>query len=290
MPSLGAGRAPWHPDDMHLRGVACAVVVLVVGLLALPGTTTASASTLVVGPGMQMVTQGRVCTANFVFRDRAGRTFVGYAAHCASPGADALTDGCRATSWPNGTRVRFARGVNSAFAGTTVGYGRLYWSSWRAMRRTGVQDAARCLHNDFALVQVEAAYLSRVDPTMPFWGGPTGLAGPPAQGGRVYTYGSSAARGSSRSILSPKAGHVTDRYFWGATVFTPAVGIPNDTGSGLLDNLGRASATLSVPNASRPGGNRTGALAAEVRFANWHGLRGLHLVRGREPFTRSAVF
>lgn len=271
-----------------------AVAALVFGLLGaafgVPALTAPAqaAGNGAIGPGIQMVTQGAQCTGNFVFKDWRGRTFVGYAAHCAGRGDDAtLTDGCQARSWPN-VRVRFARGMTTTSPGTTVGWGHLYWSSWRAMRRTGVHDTARCTRNDFALVQVDSAYARQVNPTVPFWGGPMGLASPPGQGGRIYTYGSSALPGHG-STLTPKSGHVTDRFAWGASIFTPSPGIAGDSGLGFMDNQGRAAATLSSLNIVRPGVNGVGSLAAEVKFANAHGLVGLHLVKGREPFSRSAV-
>ncbi len=44
-----------------------------------------------------MYTDGAQCTANFVYTDAAGDTYVGYAAHCAGTGAATDTDGCTAT-------------------------------------------------------------------------------------------------------------------------------------------------------------------------------------------------
>lgn len=273
-----------------------AVAALALGLLGAafgtPGLTPAAgaAGHGTIGPGIQMVTAGRLCTGNFVFRDWRGRTFVGYAAHCARrTGEASQTDGCASRSHRN-VLVRFARGVTATSPGTTVGWGHLYWSSWRAMRRTGVHDWVRCHRNDFALVKVDRAYVRQVNPTVPFWGGPTGLAGPPLSGGRIFTYGSFAHPGEPGSVLAPKSGHVTQRFSWGATVFTPSVGVPGDVGSGFMDNKGRAAATLStLADLPRPGTNGVGALAAEVKFANCHGLVGLRLVKGREPFSRSAV-
>ena len=54
----------------------------------------APADTAKIHPGTMMYTDGAQCTANFVYTDGAGNTYVGYAAHCAGTGAATDTDGC----------------------------------------------------------------------------------------------------------------------------------------------------------------------------------------------------
>ena len=78
-------------------------------------------------PGVQMYTKGMQCTGNFVFKDRKGRVYVGYAV---LPGTGGATDtnGCAARSLPLGTRVRFAEGGSAVDGGTTGGRGRLAYS------------------------------------------------------------------------------------------------------------------------------------------------------------------
>ncbi|MGN6088076.1 MAG: hypothetical protein ACTHNT_02170, partial [Actinomycetales bacterium] len=44
--------------------------------------TWAPADTAAIHPGTMMYTEGAQCTANFVYTDGAGNTYVGYAAHC----------------------------------------------------------------------------------------------------------------------------------------------------------------------------------------------------------------
>src|SRR5688500_11571573 len=68
-------------------------------------TAYAPAATAEITPGVQMYTDGAQCTANFVYTDGAGNTYVGYAAHCAGLGAATDTNGCDAGSLPLGTRV-----------------------------------------------------------------------------------------------------------------------------------------------------------------------------------------
>ena len=71
--------------------------------LALVAIAPAGASATVT-PGVQTVTQGAQCTANFIFRDGGG-TYVGQAAHCSGTGAATDTDGCDSGSLPIGTSV-----------------------------------------------------------------------------------------------------------------------------------------------------------------------------------------
>ncbi|NUR09392.1 MAG: hypothetical protein HOQ45_20605 [Nocardioidaceae bacterium] len=234
-------------------------------------------------------TRGAQCTANFVFRDAARRVYVGYAAHCAGRGEATDTDGCRTRSYPLGTRVRFARGGSLLTTGSTVGRGRLAYSSWRAMQRLHTRSARACAFNDLALVRVDRGAVRRVNPSVPFWGGPTGLARAGTSAGeRVFSFGNSSLR-AGLSPLSPKTGASlgdTDGG-WTRSVYTATPGIPGDSGSGFLDARGRAVGVLStVAVAPFGGSNGVGDLAHELRFAQRHsGIRGLHLVRGTRPFT-----
>ena len=70
-------------------------------------------------------------------------------------------------------------------------------------------------------------------------------------------------------------------------VYTVTPGVPGDSGSGFLDDHGRAVGTLStVAVAPLPASNGLGTLARELDYAQQHsGIGGLHLVRGTEPFT-----
>lgn len=237
-------------------------------------------------PGVQMVTKGAQCTGNFVFTDRRGRVYVGYAAHCAALGEATDTDGCDTKSYRLGTSVRFVRGDSVAGGGETVGWGRLAYSSWRTMRRRGEGRDHVCRANDFALVRVNGPHVGKVNPTVPFWGGPTGLGWHLPEGQETYSYQQSGLRPTT--LLSPKTGASlgeTDRG-WGIDVYTATPGVPGDSGSGFLDERGRAVGTLStVYLAPAAGANGLGRLRPELRYAQRHsGIRGLRLVPGTEPF------
>ena len=136
--------------------------------------TWAPAATAKITPGVQMYTDGAQCTANFVFTDATDNVYVGYAAHCAGLGEATDTDGCLNDSVPLGTPVTFNTGGSLISKGTQVGTGTLVYSSWRTMRDIGEKNANTCAYNDFALVKVSNADKGKVNPTIPFWGGPTG--------------------------------------------------------------------------------------------------------------------
>ena len=86
-----------------------------------------------------------------------------------------------------------------------VGHGTLVYSSWLTMRTRPSTDLDACAANDFALVRVDADDERKVNPSVPFWGGPVGLstAGAP-QGSTVYSWGQSSLRPTD--TLSPKTG------------------------------------------------------------------------------------
>lgn len=249
----------------------------------------APAESAPITPGVQTNTAGSgQCTANFVFTDSAGGVYVGQAAHCAGTGEATDTDGCLAASLPLGTRVTFNRDGNLLSAGTEVGQGTLVYSSWLTMQSRDESDADTCAYNDFALVKVDADDVAKVNPSIPFWGGPTGIntTGAPA-GSRVFSYGNSGLRGGNED-LSPKTGTSigTDGGGWNHPVYTLTPGLPGDSGSAFLDASGRALGTLStLALAPLAGSNGVGDLSRELTYAQqYSGIAGLTLAAGTEPF------
>jgi len=124
----------------------------------------APAATAQIHPGVQMYTDGAQCTANFVFTDASGATYVGYAAHCAGTGAATDTDGCAAGSPPLGTKVDFVEGGSLVSGGTRVGGGTLAYSSWLSMQQANETDPNTCAYNDLALVRVALQELTEPTP------------------------------------------------------------------------------------------------------------------------------
>jgi hypothetical protein len=252
--------------------------------------TWAPAATAAITPGVQMYTEGSQCTANFVFTDDAANVYVGYSAHCAGLGAATDTNGCLQESVPLGTTVTFNRGGSLISSGTQVGTGTLVYSSWRTMRALGTTDANTCAYNDFALVKVSDADKGKVNPSIPFWGGPTGIdTNGTVAGDRLYSYGNSSLR-FGITALSPKTGislgdDAADGG-WSHPLYTVTPGVPGDSGSAFVGGDGKAIGTLSTLGlAPLPLSNNIGDLAKELAFAQTHsGITGLRLVNGTEPF------
>jgi len=279
-----------------------AVAVLAVVASALLGTAAvtaapaqaapqwAPAATAKIHPGTMMYTAGAQCTANFVYTDASSNVYVGYAAHCAGLGEATDTNGCQAESLPLGTPVTFNEGGSLVSEGTVVGHGTLVYSSWLTMHELGTTDANTCAYNDLALVKVAAGDLGKVNPSIPFWGGPTGIdTDGTAAGDRVYTYGNSSLR-FGISQLSPHTGiSIGDDAAddgWSHPLYTVTPGVPGDSGSAFVSADGEAIGVLSTLGlAPLPLSNNIGDLGKELAFARASsGIAGLALVNGTEPF------
>jgi len=265
------------------------------GLTAAPSGVSADpawapAATAVIHPGTMMYTAGAQCTGNFVYTDDAGNVYLGYAAHCAGLGGSTDTNGCNVESVPLGTPVDLTNDGSLISEGTIVGHGTLAYSSWITEHQLGTTDANTCAYNDLALVKVGAADVGKVNPSIPFWGGPTGIDTNGTQAGdQLYTYGNSSLR-FGLSALSPHTGislgdDAADGG-WSHPLYTVSPGIPGDSGSGFLSADGTAVGVLSTLGlAPLPASNNIGDLAHELAFAQAHaGIAGLRLVPGTEPF------
>jgi hypothetical protein len=281
---------------MRALGALALSVLVAVGLVSAPTAasadpTWAPAATAAIHPGTMMYTAGAQCTANFVYTDAAGNVYVGYAAHCAGEGSSTDTNGCLVDSVPLGTKVDFTNDGNLLSEGTIVGHGTLAYSSWITEHQLGTTDANTCAYNDLALVKVDPADVGKVNPSVPFWGGPSGIdTDGTAAGDRVYTYGNSSLR-FGLSLLSPHTGislgdDAADGG-WSHPLYTVSPGIPGDSGSGFLSADGKAIGVLSTLGlAPLPLSNNIGDLAKELAFAQAHsGIAGLRLVNGTEPFS-----
>lgn len=241
-------------------------------------------------PGIQTYTSGAgQCTTNFVFTDRRGAVYLGQAAHCATTGGSEETNGCRAGSLPLGTRVTFNAHGTPLDEGKVLGSGTLAYSSWIAMKTDNEKDASTCAYNDLALVKVDAAYVGDVNPTVPFWGGPTGIdVHGVTSGESVHSYGDSSLR-LGATQLSPQTGEAEaddpSAHGWSHQLHSPTPGIPGDSGSAYLDDRGRALGVLSTLGMGIPVVNNIGDVAQELRYARRHsGIRGLALELGTASF------
>jgi hypothetical protein len=152
-------------------------------------------------------------------------------------------------------------------------------------------DANTCAFNDLALVRLDPADYGKVNPSVPFWGGPTGV-GTGAAGENTYSYGNSELRGGV-TALSPKQGKILSvgGGGWSYNVYTATPGIPGDSGSAFLNQSGQAMGVLStVQIAPLAGSNGVGDVGRELAYAQAHsGIGGLTLANGTEPFNPNAM-
>ena len=279
---------------VRARGVALAVALggIALGAVVAPAATAAPtptdsqwapADSAAIRPGVLTETEGGgACTSNFVFT-AGDRTFIGQAAHCAGTGEATETDGCDSGTVGLGTPV-VIRGADG-----TDRTGRLAYSSWVAMQANGESDPDICAFNDFALVEIARDDVADVNPSLPFFGGPTGLdTDGVAPGEVVYRYGTSPLR-LGISALSPKVGVNATEAGRGRSheVYSLTPGVPGDSGSGYLDESGEAIGLLSTLNlAPLPASNGVIDLASALEYARANGdLGDVELVPGTEAFS-----
>jgi hypothetical protein len=256
--------------------MAATVAVLIAAASASAAPTWAPAASATIHPGVQVFTNGAQCTANFVYYD-ASNVYLGQAAHCSSTSDNTATNGCDTASLPLGTPVDI---TGASKPGTLV------YNSWIAMHNAGEKDANTCAYNDLALIKIDPADVGKVNPSIPFWGGPTGLATSTSQGETVLSYGNSELRGGVEQ-LSPKQGKSLGDGAGGWTheVLTVTPGIPGDSGSAFINETGKAFGILSTLEvAPTPGGNGVGDLSRELGYAASHGA-SVTLATGTEPFS-----
>jgi hypothetical protein len=256
---------------------AAAVVALAAAGPASAAPAWAPASTATIHPGVQTITAGGQCTSNFVFFDGANNVYLGQAAHCSGTDGNTATNGCDAGSLPVGTPVEID---GASRPGTMV------YNSWITMQQLGEADPDTCQFNDLALVKIDAADVGKVNPSIPFWGGPTGLASSVADQSKVLSYGNSSLR-AGITQLSPKEGVklLTDGNGWSHNVLTVSPGIPGDSGSGFIDKAGKAFGVLSTLQlAPAAGSNGVGDLSRELAYLAAHGSPSVTLANGTEAF------
>jgi hypothetical protein len=217
---------------------AALMALLVVAAPAAAEPTWAPAGEADIRPGSMTFTEGGQCTSNFVFFDAEDNAYIGQAAHCSGTGGSTATNGCDTESLPLGTEVE----IEGAEQPGTLAY-----SSWLAMQEAGETDLETCQFNDFALVQIDPADVDKVNPTIPVLGGPTGIDPTTSLLEPVSSYGNSSLR-QGIDLLKPKTGTSLGQSAggWTHNVLTVTPGVPGDSGSGFIDDEGRAFGTLST--------------------------------------------
>jgi hypothetical protein len=263
-----------------LSAFSLAITIFV--LLPSLASAWAPAGTAKVHPGVQTFTEGAQCTSNFVFQE-GSTVFIGQAAHCSGTGGQTETDGCTSGSLPLGTPVE----VSGASKKGTLAY-----NSWLTMQAGGESDANTCAYNDLALVQLDPTDVGSVNPSVPGYGGPTGVGSAGETGSTVFSYGNSELRGGVTK-LSPKQGTLiqNEGEGWSHIVITLTPGIPGDSGSGFMNEAGQAIGILSTLQiAPLAGTNGVGDIAKELAYERAHGpYPNLQLVPGTQPFNPSLV-
>ncbi len=286
---------------LHLR-LPLLLSALVMALASTAGSASAwaPAESATIHPGVMTFTGGPSflegagqCTANFVYTDAAGNVYLGQAAHCSSTGSNTETNGCSTKSLPLGSPIYAGDLVNGGVQKGTL-IGTLAYNSWIAMQSKGEKDADTCAYNDLALIKIASSQVGNVNPTVPFWGGPDGLApSVSATGERVYSYGNSILR-LGVSALSPKTGvslgEAEGSGGWSQGLYTVTPGIPGDSGSAFMNASGGALGVLStVELAPIPASNGVGTLAKELAYANSATGLGLNVAAGTTPFSSVPV-
>lgn len=268
--------------------VTCATVAVPFAAAQAPtaaaAPTWAPAATAPIHPGVQTFTDGAQCTANFVFYDASNTVYIGQAAHCSGTGGATETNGCDSGSLPIGTPVE----VDGASQPGTMVY-----NSWLTMQAAGETNPDACAYNDFALIRLNPADFGKVNPSIPFWGGPNGIdTNGTAAGENVYSYGNSGLRGGIAQ-LSPKQGvSLGDNgNGWSHDVYTATPGIPGDSGSAFLNSTGAALGVLStVQIAPLAGSNGVGDVNLELNYMRSHSsFSGVQLALGTQPFNANIL-
>ncbi len=271
---------------MKVRTLAAATAAAATSALALAGSAHAApswapADSAPVHPGVQTFTEGAQCTSNFVFSDGANNVYIGQAAHCSGTGESTDTNGCTAGTHPNGTPVEV---TGASRPGTMV------YNSWIAMQAANESDEGLCYGNDFALVRLDPADAAKVNPSIPHWGGPSGIASSTSLGETVLSYGNSSLR-LGVTALSPKEGkslgNANENGGWTHPVYTLTPGIPGDSGSAFLNGTGKAIGVLSVLEAlPRPASNGVSDVSRALSYMRSHSSLGdVQLANGTEPFS-----
>jgi hypothetical protein len=258
------------------------IAAVAMALLPAPATAWAPAKSAAIHPGVQVFTAGAQCTANFVFQEGAA-VYLGQAAHCSGTGGQTETDGCSSGSLPLGTPVEV---TGASRPGTLV------YNSWLTMQANGGADPDTCAYNDFALIRIDPADVDKVNPSVPAFGGPTGVGAAGGLGSTVYTYGNSSLRGGVTK-LSPKQGTLIqgEGGGWSHVVLTLTPGIPGDSGSGFLSTSGMAIGVLSTLQVlPLAGTNGVGDLQRELAYLRANSIfGGMQLAPGTEPFKPNLV-
>lgn len=267
---------------MRNRALTTVLATLLLVAFAVPAQAVipkwAPAGEATIKPGNSVTTGANQCTSNFVFYDQFGEVFLGQAAHCSSTGQASDTNGCTTPAGKIGMPV-VVEGASKP--------GVLAYNSWISMQKFKEKDQNACAHNDFALVRLHKDDRGKVNPSIPKFGGPTGIATSTKSGDRILNFANSPLRGNIAD-LKPQVGisRGQEADGWVHTAYTVLPGVPGDSGSAFLDNEGRAFGVLSTLNLfPKPLSNGIADLSKSLEYANRKGkIPPVELANGTEPF------
>lgn len=205
-------------------------------------------------PGVVTWTNSQ-CTLNVLFTSPDGSSvYAGSAAHCMR--GKAIGSMVHIGGIPNAGRL-----VYCAWGTETHGPGQVACPSWPA-------SANRTHQNDFSLIEIKPSLIDEVNPALPYWGGPTGMADPVEQGERLMLYGNSSFRDGDRDevpdALDPIRAVALEQTNRTVAMEAPRV-IFGDSGGPALDSEGRA---LGVASGGVFGLEDTKQAPYEVWYAN----------------------
>lgn len=260
-----------------LAALSAGALVTGAPVLQTRAPTWADAKTATIHPGVNTDTAGS-CTSNFIFY-QGSDIYIGQAAHCASTGESTDTNGCTSGSLPEGYTVKI-QGASKE--------GVLAYSSWQRMQQRGETEPNACAYNDLALVLIDPADHDKINPSVPTFGGPSGVRSSGLGSlESVYSYGNSILRAGIKQ-LSPKYGvNIQDEADgWSHNIGTVSPGVPGDSGSGFFDGKGLAFGVLSTLQfAPIPASNGVGDLGKELAYARtFSDFANVQLALGTEPF------
>ncbi len=231
----------------------------------------APAESATIHPGVRVTNLGGLaCSSNFVFAN-GSRAYLGMASHCTGQGLKA--DGCAdRTKVGELIRIEGARYL-----------GQIVYDAWTAQLLANRARGTPCDRtNDFALVRIDQRDRRNVNPSVPVWGGPTGVSEDVPVGAPLFGFASSSARPRVASRQIGLCAGAYRSWQFRSVMLTPT--IPGDSGSLVLGPeggaLGHVRAILEPP------GNLNVRLARVLDYMYAHSrLDRVRLAEGTVPFS-----
>jgi hypothetical protein len=228
----------------------------------------ASAATARIHPGVRVTIADVTCRAGFVLTD-GRRVFLAVPASCTGVSGGEMSDGCSEAQVP--------RTLAAEIQGARYD-GKVAYSSFVQMQLHGVTATNKCIYNSLSLVKLDRRDIKRTNPSLPFVGGPTGVArSAPAFPAQLTVLLTSPATAQATTTANNGWSHgmVVD-----GQVDRLAVGSP------VLTETGRALGMVTfIPPQGGPGETKVSDFYRLLRsLRNHDGFENVHLVKGTVDF------